>query len=78
MDPVLKEIVEVIQQRRDVKTCYEVKGGILLYKNRLVLQAKSSIIPMLLKDFHSSPTGGHPGFLRTYRSLSGTLFCHGI
>ncbi|PNX84743.1 Ty3/gypsy retrotransposon protein, partial [Trifolium pratense] len=34
---------------------------------RLVISSKSPSIPMLLEEYHSTPSGGHSGFLRTYR-----------
>ncbi|PNX55376.1 hypothetical protein L195_g049004, partial [Trifolium pratense] len=33
---------------------------------------------MLLKEFHSTPTGGHSGYLRTYRRLAENLYWIGM
>ncbi|PNY03372.1 hypothetical protein L195_g026699 [Trifolium pratense] len=77
-DPVLKQIVEAIQSDPMSKPGFTIKGGILFYKNRLVISAKSPMIDDLLKDFHSSPSGGHSGYLRTYRRMAGTLYWQGM
>lgn len=46
----------------------------LLYKNILVLSFKSAFIPTLLHEFHTTPSSGHLGFLRTYNRLVANLF----
>lgn len=38
----------------------------------------SPIIITLLKEFHSSPIGGHSGFLRTYKRLASVLYWQGM
>ena len=77
-DPLLKNIVEAIQKDPNAKPGFALKGGILFYKNRLVIPANSPLIEDLLKDFHSSPSGGHSGYLRTYRRMAGTLYWQGM
>lgn len=64
-DQFLKEIIEALQLDPNAKPGYMLVGGVLFYKGRLVLFAKSELIPVLLKEFHEMPTGGHSGFLRT-------------
>lgn len=38
----------------------------------------TAFIPTLLQEFHSTPTGGHSGYLRTYRWLAGNLYWVGM
>ncbi|WVZ23343.1 hypothetical protein V8G54_001887 [Vigna mungo] len=45
---------------------------------RLVLSAKSNLIPTILNEFHSSPVGGHSGFLRTYKRIAANLYWTGM
>lgn len=52
--------------------------GRLLYKGRLVIPSGSTLIPLLLCEFHSTPTGGHSGFLRTYKRIVATLYWNGL
>ncbi|MCI06031.1 transposon TF2-1 polyprotein, partial [Trifolium medium] len=77
-DPVLQHIIEALKSDPNAKPGFSLKGGILFYKNRLVIPAKSAIINDLLKEFHSSPSGGHSGYLRTYRRMAGTLYWQGM
>ncbi|CAI8587750.1 unnamed protein product [Vicia faba] len=38
---------------------FSIQHGTLLYKGRLVMSSQSALIPRMLKEFHSSPQGGH-------------------
>ncbi|XP_073221591.1 uncharacterized protein [Cicer arietinum] len=76
--PVLKRITKAIRNYPRSKPGYVLRVGILFYKDRLVIPAYSPLIEELLKEFHSSPNGGHLGFLRTYRRMAGTLYWHGM
>lgn len=49
---------------------YTMKRGCLLYKERMALPRKSTRIPKLLEEFHSSLLGGHSRYLRTYKRLA--------
>lgn len=53
-------------------------NGILMYEGRLVVLEKSPWIPMLLKEFHTTPQGGHSGFYRTYRRVTTNLYWMGM
>lgn len=70
--------------RQDLITCvdahpgYELRNGLLFYKGRLVLPKESSRIPLLLREFHDSPAGGHLGFFRTYKRVVGVVFWEGM
>ena len=50
----------------------------LLYKERLVIAKKPSLIPIILHTYHDSVFVGHPRFLRTYKGLTGELFWQGM
>lgn len=43
-----------------------------------MIAANSLLIPVLLEEFHSSPTGGHSGFYRTYRRLAANIYWIGM
>ncbi|TYK14722.1 Transposon Ty3-G Gag-Pol polyprotein [Cucumis melo var. makuwa] len=77
-DEELQQIVEKLKKEQEVGGKFEWKNGRLLYKGRLVLSQTSSLIPRLLHTFHDSVLGGHSGFLRTYKRMSGELHWQGM
>lgn len=54
------------------------REGVLLYKGRLVISAEFTWIPTLLKEYHSTPQGGHSGFYHSYKRLTTSLFWVGM
>lgn len=52
--------------------------GKLFYNKRMVISSTSAIIPKLLEEFHSSPSGGHSGFLCIYKRLAANLHWQGM
>ncbi|KAD2804662.1 hypothetical protein E3N88_38039 [Mikania micrantha] len=57
---------------------YSIKQGVLHYRNRVVIPRTSAFIPLLLQEFHTTPSGGHSGFYRTYRRLAANLYWPGM
>ena len=87
MEVVIKEVEKddelqkiITESKRDTgkHAKYQWSGGRLFYKGGVVLSKTSSLIPTLLHTFHDSILGGHSGFLRTYKRMSGELYCHGM
>ncbi|CAJ2652361.1 unnamed protein product [Trifolium pratense] len=77
-DEQLQQIIRDLQADIHSRPGYEYKQGVLLYEGRLVLSAKSVLIPVMLSEFHSTPQGGHSGFYRTYRRLAANLYWVGM
>ncbi|PNX92555.1 retrotransposon-related protein, partial [Trifolium pratense] len=77
-DPQLQKIAETVLANPGEKSGYSVQQGVLFYHGRLVLSANSPSIPLLLKEFHETPMGGHSGFLRTYRRLATNIYWPGM
>lgn len=78
LDHHLQKIINDLQTDPSSRPGFSVKQAVLFYKGRLVLSADSACIPRLLEEFHSSPVGGHSGFLRTYRRIAGNLYWLGM
>ncbi|MCH80609.1 hypothetical protein A2U01_0001379, partial [Trifolium medium] len=77
-DVDIQKMIHEIQQNPTSRPEFYVKQGVLFYNGRLVISPQSPFIPLLLEEFHSTPTGGHSGFLRTYRRLVDTLYWVGM
>jgi hypothetical protein len=77
-DAKLQLIIKALQQDPKAKPGYEYKQGILLYNGRLVISSKSQLIPLMLKEFHATPQGGHSGFYKTYRRIAANVFWSGM
>lgn len=77
-DEFVLGIVEALETNLDSMPGFELLGGRLFFKGRLVLASDSRWIPRLLKEFHDTPTGGHAGAYRTYWRLALNVYWRGI
>ena len=77
-DEQLKRVINDIESDPNTHPGFSMQRGVLLYKNKLVLSSKSACLPMVLQEFHSTPAGGHSGFVRTYRRVAGNLYWIGM
>ena len=59
-------------------TGYTVLNNILLFQGKIVLTKDSSLIPMLLQEFHDSGVGGHLGVFKTYMRVSREFYWQGM
>ena len=71
-DPQLYGIYQGILTKTEEKPGYVIHGG--YFKDRLVLSKNSTRIPLLLKELHDSPLGGHSGFFRTFKRVANVVF----
>ncbi|KAL0537658.1 hypothetical protein IC582_026641 [Cucumis melo] len=76
-DDYLKQIIKRITEGEEVPK-YTIHHGILQYKGRIVIAKSSTLISTILHTYHDSVFGGHSGFLRTYKRLTGELFWQGM
>ena len=76
-DEFLKEVISKLQRGEEVKN-YTWQHEMLRYKGRIVIAKNSSLIPTIMHTYHDSVLGGHSGFLRTYKRLTGELFWVGM
>ena len=77
-DSFLAPIVATLEAQQPTRIGYSLSHGQLLYKNRLVIPSDSPWVAQLLAEFHSTPLGGHSGFLRTYKRIASNLFWVGM
>ncbi|MCH79303.1 transposon Tf2-1 polyprotein [Trifolium medium] len=57
---------------------FQIKGGLLYFKNRLFIPMEAELTKSLLQEFHSSPAGGHSGIQATLARLSTNFYWPGM
>lgn len=77
-DSEMQKIIQDLQQGTSSWPGYSLFKEKFFYKKRLVIPAKLSLMPILLAEYHSSPSGGHSGFLLTYRRMAANLYWKGM
>ena len=77
-DPYLSKVKQQLLKDPNSYPHFTWEQGRLLYKGWLVIPSGSTLIPLLLREFHSIPAGGHSGFLRTYKRLVANLYWKGL
>ncbi|KAA0055700.1 Ty3/gypsy retrotransposon protein [Cucumis melo var. makuwa] len=77
LDPALQEITRILEEGMEIPH-YTLQQGVLKFKGRLVIPNKSTLIPTILHTYHDSVFGGHSGFLRTYKRLTGEIYWKGM
>jgi hypothetical protein len=69
-NPQLQELVKKIEVNEAVGA-WEYKGGLILFKNRIYLAADSPLIPIVIKEYHSST---HEGFHKTLHRIRSVFY----
>ncbi|XP_073221532.1 uncharacterized protein [Cicer arietinum] len=77
-DPQLQKVISKLQQDPTFRPDFQLTKGRLFYHSTLVISSNSGCIPLLFKEFHSSPTDGHSSFLCTYRRMAGYPYWVGM
>lgn len=77
-DPFLTKLKNEVNRKKENYSGFEVMEGRLLYKKRLVIPRSSSFIPIILKECHDSPVGGHSGEIKTYLRMASEWFWQGM
>ncbi|MCH89177.1 hypothetical protein A2U01_0010070, partial [Trifolium medium] len=77
-DKFLLKIIEELEADPGARAGFTYDHEVLMYEGRLVLSAQSSLIPKMLAELHTTPSGGHSGFYRTYRRLAANVYWVGM
>lgn len=70
--------MKALHEQPGSRVGFDLLGGKLFYKDRVVLAANSAWIPKLMYEFHDSLTGGHAGTYQTYRRLALSVYWRGM
>ena len=59
-------------------TRFSLENDRVFYKGRMMLPKHSTLLPSILKEYQSSPMGGHSGEERTYKRIATDVFWIGM
>jgi hypothetical protein len=71
-------LIERLQQDSGASDTFTWKNNSLWYKDRLYLCKNSQLKQKVLLELHTSPVGGHSGFLKTYHRVKKDFFWDGL
>jgi hypothetical protein len=71
-------LIERLQQDSGASDTFTWKNDSLWYKDRLYLCKNSQLKQKVLLELHTSPVGGHSGFLKTYHRVMKDFFWDGL
>jgi hypothetical protein len=71
-------LIERLQQNSGASDTFTWKNDSLRYKDRLYLCKNSQLKQKVLLELHTSPVGGHSGFLKTYYRVKKDFFWDGL
>jgi len=77
-DVKLISLIQELLVNSKAREGYELRKGRLFYQGKLVLPKKYSRIPCLIKELHESPLGGHSGYFRTFKRITGVVYWEGM
>jgi hypothetical protein len=67
-------LIQRLQQDSNASDTFTWKNDSLWYKDRLYLCKNSQFKQKVLLELHTSPVGGHSGFLKTYHTVKKDFF----
>lgn len=70
VDSTLSKIYQAVKNGTYTPLGFTIHQDKLFYKERFVLAKASPFIPILLKEYHDSPMGGHGGEVKTYQHIA--------
>jgi hypothetical protein len=71
-------LIQKLQQDSSASDTFTWKNDSLWYKDRLYLCKNSQLKQKVLLELHTSPVGGHSGFLKTYHRVKKDFFGDGL
>lgn len=77
-DEEYSPIITSLEKGKSTHEGFCLQGGLVYKNDRLVIPTKSSCIPALLEQFHTSAVGGHEGALKTFKRLTQEVYWRGM
>ena len=77
-DEEVWELIRMLQQDPITSDTFKWKNDSLWYNSRLYLCKNSQLKQNILMELHTSPLGGHSGFLKTYHKVKKEFLWEGL
>ena len=77
-DEEVRALIRKLQQDSSTSDTFSWQNDSLWYKDRLYLYKNSQLKQNILMELHTSPLGGHSGFLKTYHRVKKEFFWDGL
>ena len=77
-DKEVWKLIHKLEQDPSASDTFSWKDNSLWYKDRLYLCKNSQLKQKVLLELHTSPLGGHSGFLKTYHRVKKEFFWDGL
>ena len=77
-DPSMWTLVQQLQKDPSVLDTLLWNNDSLWYKDHLYICKESQLKQKVLLELHTSPIGGHSGFVKTYHSVKKEFFWEGL
>jgi hypothetical protein len=77
-DPSVWKLIQQLQKDPSVSNTFVWNNNSLWYKDRLYIYKESQLKQKVLMELHTSPIGGHSGFLKTYHRVKKEFFWEGL
>ena len=77
-DPSVWKLVQQLQKDPSVSNTFVWNNDSLWYKDHLYIYKESQLKQKVLMELHTSPIGGHSGFLKTYHRVKKEFFWEGL
>ncbi|CAM8905351.1 unnamed protein product [Rhodiola kirilowii] len=68
--PAAKDLYNQVVSKPGEHADYQVRDGLLLYKNKLVVPEDSLLRDLIIHEYHDTPVGGHAGIQRTMARIN--------
>jgi len=77
-DKEVLALIQNIQQDPSTSDTFSWKNDLLWYKDQLYLCKNSQLKQNIFRELHTSPLGGHSGFLKMYHRVKKDFFWDGL
>ena len=76
--PAYQELWRTIETNSSTHSAFVLTPDFILQQNRIWLPQGCSFIPLIMAEFHSTPTGGHMGISKTLARINQNFMWHGM